>query len=184
MSNITINRSAKILICILFIAALPSIAFGAQSIFVHVDGIPGESIDARHKDWIDVSEYSNSQVNAGSSSTGGAAGGRAQFSPMKIIKSIDRASPQLQSFAASGQHIAQVKIEVVSTNSSTPIETIDLDDVRITEIASTLQNNKAEEAVKFIFNRICWTYNQQKRSDGSGGGSQRACWDLLNNKKF
>jgi type VI secretion system secreted protein Hcp len=36
--------------------------------------------------------------------------------------------------------------------------------------------------VSFNFGKIKWTYTQQKRSDGSGGGNVTGGWDLQANK--
>ncbi|MCC7212711.1 MAG: type VI secretion system tube protein Hcp, partial [Candidatus Brocadia sp.] len=39
------------------------------------------------------------------------------------------------------------------------------------------------EEVAFNFGKIEWSYTQQKRADGSGGGQVAAGWDLEKNKK-
>ena len=43
--------------------------------FLKIDGIPGESTDSKHKDWIEVLSYSTgiTQPTSGSASTGGGA---------------------------------------------------------------------------------------------------------------
>jgi type VI secretion system secreted protein Hcp len=38
------------------------------------------------------------------------------------------------------------------------------------------------EKVSFSYGKIKWTYTQQKRSDGIGGGNVSAGWDLTANK--
>nr|NIS53628.1 type VI secretion system tube protein Hcp [Phycisphaerae bacterium]NIU11189.1 type VI secretion system tube protein Hcp [Phycisphaerae bacterium]NIU59045.1 Hcp1 family type VI secretion system effector [Phycisphaerae bacterium]NIW95363.1 Hcp1 family type VI secretion system effector [Phycisphaerae bacterium] len=44
-------------------------------VFLQIEGIPGESTDEKHKDWIEILSYSHgvSQSGAGSRSSGGAA---------------------------------------------------------------------------------------------------------------
>jgi type VI secretion system secreted protein Hcp len=39
------------------------------------------------------------------------------------------------------------------------------------------------ESITFNFGKIEWTYTQQKRGDGSGGGNVAAGWDLQINKR-
>ncbi|GAI77194.1 unnamed protein product, partial [marine sediment metagenome] len=39
------------------------------------------------------------------------------------------------------------------------------------------------EEVSFNYGKIEWTYTQQKRADGSGGGNVAAGWDLEKNVK-
>jgi len=38
--------------------------------------------------------------------------------------------------------------------------------------------------VKFNFAKVKWTYTQQKRADGSGGGNVAGGWDLTANKVY
>ena len=38
------------------------------------------------------------------------------------------------------------------------------------------------ETVSFSYGKIKWTYTQQKRADGAGGGNISAGWDLTANK--
>jgi type VI secretion system Hcp family effector len=86
--------------------------------FLKIDGIPGESTDDKHKDWIDI--YASffldgiTQPTAGSASTsGGATAERANFSDVKIIKYLDKSTPKLHLACADGTHIKQVIIEFV-----------------------------------------------------------------------
>jgi type VI secretion system secreted protein Hcp len=39
------------------------------------------------------------------------------------------------------------------------------------------------ESVSFNYGKIKWTYTQQKRKDGTGGGNVSGGWDLTLNKK-
>src|SRR5512141_296981 len=66
--------------------------------FLKIDGVPGESSDDKHKDWIEVLSYSwgVSQPSSGSASTaGGATAERANFSDFSVVKALDKASPKL-----------------------------------------------------------------------------------------
>jgi type VI secretion system secreted protein Hcp len=40
------------------------------------------------------------------------------------------------------------------------------------------------ETVSFNYGKIKWTYTQQKRADGSGGGNVAGGWDLTANKVY
>ena len=75
----------------------------AGDCFLKIDGIPGESTDDKHKDWIEVMSYSSgvSQMAGGDRSTGGAATqGRCDHQDISIVKALDKASPTLNLFAA------------------------------------------------------------------------------------
>ena len=39
-----------------------------------------------------------------------------------------------------------------------------------------------KELVNFSYGKIKWTYTQQKRADGAGGGNVSAGWDLTANR--
>ena len=64
--------------------------------FLKIDGIPGESSDDKHKDWIEILSFSHglSQPASGSRSSGGAASAeRCNHSDFSIVKTLDKASP-------------------------------------------------------------------------------------------
>jgi type VI secretion system secreted protein Hcp len=48
--------------------------------------------------------------------------------------------------------------------------------------ASKGDDNLPTESLSFNYGKIKWTYTQQKRSDGSGGGNVTGGWDLTANK--
>ena len=87
----------------------------AVSAFLKVDGIPGESTDDKHKDWIEVITWSfgDSQPAATSHSAGGARSAeRANMQDFKITMRTNKASPKLFGACAKGDHIKEVKLEV------------------------------------------------------------------------
>ena len=65
-------------------------------IFLRLDGIPGESTDTDHKHEIDVEAVTFNAKRGG---------GKAKFTPLRIIKVYDASSPKLMQAAASGRHI-------------------------------------------------------------------------------
>ena len=80
--------------------------------FIKIEGIPGESTDDAHADWIEVLSYSCgvSQPASGSASSGGGASAeRADFQDFSIVKALDKASPKLALACADGTHIGEQK---------------------------------------------------------------------------
>ena len=74
--------------------------------FLKVDGIPGESADAKHKDEIDVLAFSWGVSQAGAASSGGGgASGKAAFDDLLVVARTSKASPQLWLACAEGKHI-------------------------------------------------------------------------------
>ena len=83
----------------------------AVDIFLKIDGIPGESKDSKHKDSLEVLSWSWGVSQPGSMSTGGGGGtGKASFSDLTIMHTMDKASPNLALYCASGKHIPAVTL--------------------------------------------------------------------------
>ncbi len=158
--------------------------------FIKIDGVPGESTDDKHKDWIEVLSYSwgiSQPKSASASTAGGASAERADFQDFSIVKALDKASPKLALACAQGKHIKEVIFELCRAGG---------DKVKYMEyklsnciITSVRRGGAAQggetlplEEVSFDYGKIVWTYTQQKREDGSGGGQVSANWDLQTNK--
>ena len=98
----------------LAISAVPAAALAAVDAFIWFDNVPGESSDAAHKGWIEVSSFSwgaSGHSNIGSASSGGGAG-KVSMHEIVITKPTDRSSPLLRTAAANGRHFNAVKLEM------------------------------------------------------------------------
>jgi type VI secretion system secreted protein Hcp len=74
--------------------------------FLKLDGIPGESADAKHKDEIDVLAFSWGVSQTGTAATGGGGGaGKAAFDDLLLVARTSKASPNLWLACAKGTHI-------------------------------------------------------------------------------
>jgi len=88
------------------IAAVPA---QPTASFVKIDGVAGESTDARHPGESDIQTFHLKATNDGGSIAGGGGGaGKVAFGEAEFTKSYDKASPQLLQKVASGQHIKTV----------------------------------------------------------------------------
>src|ERR1700704_1510183 len=75
----------------------------ATDIFAKIGDIKGESLDAKHKDEIEVLSFSWGLTNGVSIGAGGGAGaGKATFQDLTIVHNIDKASPLLMKACATG----------------------------------------------------------------------------------
>jgi type VI secretion system secreted protein Hcp len=74
--------------------------------FLKIDGIPGDSTDAVHKEEIDVQAWSWGASNSGSSPGGGSGGGagKVSFQDFHFVSRISRATPKLFLSCATGTH--------------------------------------------------------------------------------
>lgn len=87
----------------------PAFAQSRFNFFLMIAGIPGESSDDRHRNWIEVISFKEgvSQISTGPRAAGGGAG-RVQFSDLTVTKVVDRASVKLKDFCSKGAHIKDV----------------------------------------------------------------------------
>jgi type VI secretion system secreted protein Hcp len=159
--------------------------------FIQIDGIPGESTDDAHADWIEVLSYSCgvTQPSSGSASSGGGASAeRADFQDFSIVKALDKASPKLALACADGTHISEIILELCRAGGDkVKYMEYKLSDAMVTSVRPGGSSAGGEalplEEVSFNYGKIEWTYTQQKRGDGSGGGNVAAGWDLEKNAK-
>jgi type VI secretion system secreted protein Hcp len=166
--------------------------------FLQLDGVPGESLDDKHKDWIELLSYSHEMkqpTSATWSSAGGGATGRTQHGDFSITKFIDKASPKLYDAVSTGKHFSKAKIEVCRAGGGqVKFLEINLEEILISAIhvqhtgpstnghGAQAENPFPQEQISLNYGKIEWIYTQQKRKDGSGGGNVSAKYDLTAGK--
>lgn len=154
-------------------------------IFTQLQGIDGESADARHRDWIDTIGY-RFGVQGNASNTGGGGGGRASFDDFTILKIADRSSPELFLRAANSEVIRDAKIEIVRGGGKEPTVLLRFQLTNVTvasfKPAQAVQGvNSLLDLVQLKYDRIEITYFIIK-PDGSSGGQVTEGWDLIRNQ--
>lgn len=154
--------------------------------FMKVDGIPGESTDDKHKEWIEIDSCQQgvSQAVSSSRSTSGAASaGRAAHSDVVVTKSYDKASIPLDFACCNGTHIKTVEISLCrATGQKTEYLNYLLEDVLISSInMSSGGSGIPLESIAFNYGKIRWTYNTTDHKTGKGGGKIEAEWSTITN---
>jgi type VI secretion system secreted protein Hcp len=160
--------------------------------FVKIDGIPGESTDDKHKDWIEVLSFNHGLQQPASvtaSSAGGGTAERVNHADLQITKHIDKASPKLHENCCTGKHLKDVTIELCRAGGDKlKYLEIKMEQVIISSVSPAGipkgDDGFPTESVSFNYGKIKWTYTQQKRADGSGGGNVTGGWDLTANKVY
>jgi len=159
----------------------------AVDFFLKIDGIAGESTDDKHKDWIEVISYSFGVSQMASvadrSATTSAAGSRADFQDLSIVKTFDKASPKIFLACANGQHFKEVTLELCRAGGDKQkYWDCKLSDVIVTSVGTGGGGGgEPTETVDFNFGKMEQTYTQIGR-DGSPAGNVGMNWDLTANK--
>ncbi len=139
----------------------------AVEAFLRIDGIPGESTDSRHKDWIDVISYNHGMSLTISAGGPGGSSGKSDHSDFTVKKYIDQSSPVLALELNRGAHIRDATLELVRTvNDTTQVYMkYKLEDVIISSIQVNGSGDVPVEDVGFSYGKITWTYTTASGSD-------------------
>ena len=160
----------------------------AIDVYLHIDGIKGESADDRHKDWIECKSVSWAveQPRSATSSTGGGhTAERCEHHDVVITKLADLASPILLQTCSAGRTIPRAKLEFMRADAQgerVKYFEIELDNVLIGAVSpSVSEGDILTEEVGFKFSKVRWKYTQQRISGGMGGNTSGG-WDLASNR--
>ena len=159
----------------------------AVDFFLRIEGIEGESTDAKHKGEIDVLSWSWGASNTGSTGIGGgAAAGKASIQDVHFTARMSKASPRLFLACASGQRVKQARLAAVQAGGKqAEFLTLTLTDVMI----SSYQTGGSEgsdlvpmDQVSLNFAKLAMEYKAQK-ADGSLDAPVVAGWDAKTSVK-
>ena len=110
----------------------------AVDIFLQLEGIKGESKDAKHPNEIDVLSYSWGMTQSGTAHMGGGAGaGKVNVQDLNFTHYIDKSSPILMLHCCNGKHIKKAKLTVRKAGEK-PLEymTIELEDILVSHVST------------------------------------------------
>jgi type VI secretion system secreted protein Hcp len=154
--------------------------------FLRIDGVSGESLDAKHKGEIDVESWSWGETNPGPPGAGGGGAGKVQMQDFNFTAKFSKASPNLIIACASGKHFKSAVLTARKAGKGQQeFLTFSLSDV----LVSAYQTGGAEsevvpaDSVSLNFTKIQVEYKQQN-PDGSLGASIKAGWDVKQHKQF
>ncbi|HEX9375606.1 MAG TPA: type VI secretion system tube protein Hcp [Actinomycetota bacterium] len=141
----------------------------AVDMFLKVDGIPGESLDSKHKGEIDILSFSWGASRA-TDPTGGAVG----LHDFSFGHRLDFASPQLMLACASGKHIPTALLTVRKSTQKAPVEymKVTLSDCLVSSFQSGGHGEALPtESFSLNFAKVKIFY-EKVRLDGSVGESE------------
>jgi len=159
----------------------------AQDMFIKIQGIQGESADARHVGEIEVLEwewYVSQQSSMHVGSGGGA--GKCAVHDLTFEHYVDRASPNLMKYCLTGKSIDSALL-VVRKAGGTPLEflRLSMEEVLITAVNVATNNNmrSPREAVSLSFARVRQEYVIQNPQGGSAGAVSMG-YDIKTNREI
>jgi len=158
----------------------------AADIFLHLDGINGESKDSKHKDDIHIESFSWGMNQTGAHGTGGGGGaGKVSVHDISITKFLDKSTCDLLYHCSAGKHIPNGLITVRKAGDK-PLEylKIKLQDILISGVQEAGHGGDVlSENVTINFAKFKVEYQEQK-ADGSGQPGGEMGWDVKANQKW
>jgi type VI secretion system secreted protein Hcp len=156
----------------------------AVDYFLKIDGIPGESKDAKHKGEVDVGAWSWGETATAPSGPGGGGGaGKVTIQDLNLTSRISKASPQLMLACASGKHIKSAVLTARRAGKAqAEFLTITLRDVLVSSYQTAAGGGDGEpfDSISLNFSQIQVEYRETK-PDGSLGTPVKFGWDVKKN---
>jgi type VI secretion system secreted protein Hcp len=158
----------------------------AVDYFLKIDGVQGESADAKHKGEIELESFSWGETNTVSGPGGGGGGGsgKVQVQDLIVTMHVSRASPKLMLACATGKHHKEAVLTVRKAGKSQQEFLIfKFKDVIVTTYltSGSAQSDVVLDQASMGFSTIQMDYRPQK-ADGSLDTPAKAGWDVRKNK--
>jgi type VI secretion system secreted protein Hcp len=152
-------------------------------LFLKIDGIKGESMDAKHKDEIVLESFSWGEANPTHPATGGGAG-KVSMTDFHFTKKIDKATPKLMLACAQGQRIPSA-LMTARKPGEVAFEFLfyKFTNLTVTSVQESSDGTLPVDQVSFAFSKISVEYKGQTAT-GAVGGTETFSWDLTANKKL
>jgi type VI secretion system secreted protein Hcp len=143
--------------------------------FLKLDGIPGESVDDKHRGEIDIMSFSFGVSTVVAGGGAGRGSGKSSFQDIHLSAPFNLSSPKLLLACSNGQHIKTGILTCRKANTDNPVEflTIKLTDILVSGYStgsnpldsgfSSLQTDNDYPTDQFTLNfaRIAVTYTPQ-----------------------
>jgi type VI secretion system secreted protein Hcp len=159
---------------------------GGVDYFLKLDGVDGESADAKHKGEIELMSYSWGKGQPGLEQAiaagGGGATGKVTLHDIHFSARVSKASPQLMLMTAQGKHSKEAILTVRKAGrEQQEFLQIKLSDVLVSSYQSTGQQDELPtDQFSLNFAKVEFKYASQK-PDGSLDTPTTATWDFKSN---
>jgi type VI secretion system secreted protein Hcp len=159
----------------------------ATDYFLKIEGIDGESMDAKHKGSIQLESWSWGATNSASFGLGGGGGsGKVNMQDFHFVMTTSKASPGLILSCSQGKHIASATLSARKAGTEqNEYLTFKFTDVLVSSYQIGGHGVGGElpvDQVSLAFAKVEWMYQQQDQK-GSVGSPVKGGWDLQKNVK-
>jgi type VI secretion system secreted protein Hcp len=157
--------------------------------FLKIDGIDGETSDAKHKNEMEVLSFSwgvTQAITGTVSSSGTFTGQRCDMSPLVIQKLFEKASPKVAQACAAGDHFASAVLTLCRAGGDKqPYMEYKMSDVIISsyQVAGVGEGGLPTESFSLNYGKIEMTYTQIGTDGKATGKVGSVGWDLRHSKK-
>ncbi|QIG39277.1 type VI secretion system tube protein Hcp [Microbacterium sp. 4R-513] len=161
----------------------------AVDTYLQLPGIPGDSVERDHRDWIPVTGVTWGVEQAGGigAGAGGGAGraGRTTQHPLIVSAPTSIASPLLFEAVAKGAHLATARLEVVRANEGrgTVIMRWEFEDVRVTRLDIAGASVGYDDAFELVAKRVRLSVLTVDERGGAGQPVTRG-WDFATHQAW
>lgn len=173
----------------LLFLAVASVA-PAADLFLRIDGIPGESQDATHRNWISLQSFSFQAASGGVAAqpTGNARlASRTAFQDITLTKTLDKSTAALLGHMAEGKNIPSAQINVLKSGPRPALAMeIYLEDVTIASQAISSSSDSTDipsESIALSYSKIGITVYEYA-ADGRQIAKHVKGWDRVRNTPF
>lgn len=159
------------------------VTYGAWDGFLKIDGIPGESPDPMHLNEIEVVGWSWGLSQSASALPGPGVTNKATFNDLIISKRLDKSSPKLALFCASGMILPQIELVLRYPGGTNQVEflKIKLEDVVVSKITSggpaASTTPLPMEEVSFNYRKMEMIYQAVDQNGAPVGPPVSGVWD-------
>lgn len=155
----------------------------SHDMYLKVDGVNGESKDASHSGWTDITSFS---WGASQNANNGGSVGKVNFSDLHVIARIDKSVSALMKYCATGKHVNKVELSLCrASGEQTEYARITLEDVLVTSVDYSGVNKTEELTMTYSFQaaKVRQQYWEQTRT-GQRGAETSMGWDIKENREI
>ncbi len=159
---------------LVLLAALVVAPMARAAAYLRIKEAPGESTDADHAGWIEITGFENSLA--------GTRLRRPAIGSLQLRKGTDTSTPLLAGASATGQVFERAELELTRTFDAGRVVfyRVVLGGVRVRSFAAQSPADDAgAEGFELVFEVASWVYTQFSPSTGRVLGSHEAKWDFL-----